>query len=240
MLTGLTVENFRGFDKHKVPLNEVSVIVGQNNAGKSTLVEAFRLIAIVTGRYRNLNYYTSPSWFELPRAYYGVSPSLQNLEINFDSIFHRYGDPPSIITANFKDESSVTIYLAGEDKIFAVIKNQNGQIIKSRQQAYKANLPTVSIMPQVAPVQRNENILNADYVKRTMSSSLSSLHFRNQLNVYFELFPEFQEIVENTWPGVRVEELIGQGKFHSKPLYLEVRNEDFVAESGALGQSIQK
>jgi AAA15 family ATPase/GTPase len=35
MLTGLTVENFRGFDKHKIPLNEVTVIVGQNNAGKS-------------------------------------------------------------------------------------------------------------------------------------------------------------------------------------------------------------
>lgn len=239
MLTGLTVENFRGFDKHKIPLNAVTVIVGQNNAGKSTLVEAFRLIAIVTGRYRNLNYYTSPSWAELPKAYYGVSPSLQNLEINFDSIFHRYGDPPAIITANFKDESSVTIYLAGEDKIFAVIRDQNGKIIKSRQQAYKANLPTVSIMPQVAPVQRNENILNADYVKRTMSSSLSSLHFRNQLNVYFDSFPEFQEIVENTWQGVRVTELIGQGKMHSKPLYLEVRNEDFVAEIGAMGHGLQ-
>lgn len=239
MLTGLTVENFRGFDKHKIPLNTVTVIVGQNNAGKSTLVEAFRLIAIVTGRYRNLNYYPSPSWSELPRAYYGVSPSLQNLEINFDSIFHRYSDPPAIITANFKDDSCVTIYLAGEDKIFAIVRDQNGQVIKSRQQAYKANLPTVSIMPQVAPLHRNENILNADYVKRTMSSSLSSLHFRNQLNVYFDLFSEFQEIVENTWQGVRVTELIGQGGIHSKPLHLEVRNEDFVAEIGAMGHGLQ-
>lgn len=161
------------------------------------------------------------------------------MEINFDSIFHRYGEPPSTITANFKDNSSLTIYLAGEDKIFAVIRDGNGQIIKSRQQAYKASLPTVSIMPQVAPVQRSESILNEDYVKRTMSSSLSSLHFRNQLNVFFELFPEFQEIVEATWPGVRVLELIGQGKLHSKPLYLEVRNEDFVAEIGAMGHGLQ-
>lgn len=239
MLTGLTVENFRGFDKHKIPLNEVTVIVGQNNAGKSTLVEAFRLIAIVTGRYRNLSYNQSPSWSDLPRAYYGVSPSLQNLEINFNSIFHRYGEPPSMITANFKNNSSVTIYLSGEDKIFAVIRDGAGKIIKSRQHAHEASLPTVSIMPQVAPVQRNESILNEDYVKRTISSSLSSFHFRNQLNVFFELFPEFQEIVENTWPGVRVLELIGQGKLHSKPLDLQVRNEDFVAEIGAMGHGLQ-
>jgi AAA15 family ATPase/GTPase len=239
MLTDLTVENFRGFDKHKIPLNEVTVIVGQNNAGKSTLVEAFRLIAIVTGRYRNLSYNQSPSWSDLPKAYYGVSPSLQNLEINFNSIFHRYGEPPSMITANFKNNSSVTIYLSGEDKIFAVIRDGAGKIIKSRQHAYEANLPTVSIMPQVTPVQRNESILNEDYVKRTISSSLSSLHFRNQLNVFFELFPEFQEIVENTWPGVRVLELIGQGELHSKPLDLQVRNEDFVAEIGAMGHGLQ-
>lgn len=239
MLTGLTVENFRGFDKHKIPLNDVTVIVGQNNAGKSTLVEAFRLVAIVTGRYRNLSYNQSPSWADLPRAFYGVSPSLQNLEINFDSIFHRYGEPPSIITADFFDKNSMTIYISDEDKIFAVIRDKDGKVINSRQQAYKANLPTVSIMPQVTPVQRHETILNEDYVKRTVSSSLSSLHFRNQLNVFSELFPEFQKIVEDTWSGVRVLELIGQGKIHATPLYLEVRNEDFVAEIGAMGHGLQ-
>ena len=131
MLTSLTVENFRGFSKHKVPLKEVTVIVGQNNAGKYTLVEAFRLVAIVTGRYKNLSYHQSPSWADLPKAYYGVSPSLQNLEINFDSIFHRYSDPPGVITATFSDNSTVTIYLAGEDKVFAVIRDKNGQIVKS-------------------------------------------------------------------------------------------------------------
>lgn len=239
MLTTLTVENFRGFEHHKIPLNKVTVIVGQNNAGKSTLVEAFRLIAIVTNRYKSLNYNRSPYWSELPGAFSGISPSLQNLDINFDSIFYRYGEPPSIITADFSDKSSITIYLSAEDKIFAVIRDSKQQIISSRQQANKTNLPTVSIMPQVTPVRLHETILSEDYVKSTVSSSLSSLHFRNQLNVFHDLFHEFQDIVESTWSGVRVQELIGQGERHSLPLNLEVRNEDFVAEIGAMGHGLQ-
>jgi len=43
MLTRLEIENFRGFKKHEMPLNAVTLIVGRNNAGKSTVVEALRL-----------------------------------------------------------------------------------------------------------------------------------------------------------------------------------------------------
>jgi AAA15 family ATPase/GTPase len=42
----LTVENFRGFDHHEIPFRETTIIVGANNAGKSTAVEALRLIAL--------------------------------------------------------------------------------------------------------------------------------------------------------------------------------------------------
>jgi len=45
MITEIHLENYRCFNKHKVLLGPLSVIVGENNAGKTTLVEALRLIA---------------------------------------------------------------------------------------------------------------------------------------------------------------------------------------------------
>ncbi|PYS69901.1 MAG: hypothetical protein DMF73_13950 [Acidobacteria bacterium] len=45
MLTKLILRNFRGFENHELPLRETTVIVGRNNAGKSTVVEALRLAA---------------------------------------------------------------------------------------------------------------------------------------------------------------------------------------------------
>ena len=103
MLTALRLENFRGFDKHEMPLKDLTVIVGQNNAGKSTIVEALRLLAVVVGRYRHLGYHPPPSWLDIPIRHFGVSPSLKNMEINFDSVFHHYGDPPATIIASFSD-----------------------------------------------------------------------------------------------------------------------------------------
>ena len=176
---------------------------------------------------------------DLPRLYFGVSPSLKNVEINFDGIFHRYGEPPAIITANFTNKSSVTVYLSEEEKIHAVIRDPQNNIIRSRHQANKLDLPSVRIMPQVTPVQRDEVILSEDYVKSAESSYLSPLHFRNQLNVWKELFPQFQRIVENSWPGVRVLELITHKPLPHEPIFLEIRNEDFVAEVGSMGHGLQ-
>jgi predicted ATPase len=39
MITRLTSRNFRGFDRHTVPLRPITILVGKNNAGKSTVVE---------------------------------------------------------------------------------------------------------------------------------------------------------------------------------------------------------
>lgn len=120
MLDRLEIENFRGFSQHSLPFSALTVIVGKNNAGKSTVVEALRLISLVTERYRNLTYREPPAWSGSPRRTFGVSPSLRNLEINFDSIFHQYGEPPAKIKAEFKNGESVTVYLESEDRVFAV------------------------------------------------------------------------------------------------------------------------
>ena len=57
MITQLTIKNFRGFDRHIVPLRPITILVGKNNAGKSTVVEALRLVSMVTNRYKGLTYH---------------------------------------------------------------------------------------------------------------------------------------------------------------------------------------
>jgi energy-coupling factor transporter ATP-binding protein EcfA2 len=179
MLTKLILRNFRGFERHELPLREMTVVVGRNNAGKSTIVEALRLISLVASRYRRLPFRPGPDWCPAGRASYGVRPSLRNTEINFQGMFHHYYEPPGIITAEFAGGQSVTVYVADEEKIHAVIRDKHGRLVKSRQRASEVDLPAVGIMPQVAPLQKNEVVLNEDYVRAAVSSSLAPLHFRN-------------------------------------------------------------
>jgi predicted ATP-dependent endonuclease of OLD family len=73
MLTQLRLKNFRCFDDHTIPLRPTTIIVGRNNAGKSTIVEALRLVSLVENRYGALNFTSPPDWLDIPLGkFYGV------------------------------------------------------------------------------------------------------------------------------------------------------------------------
>ncbi len=91
MLTTLRLKNFREFREHSVPLQPCTLAVGRNNAGKSSLVEALRLLSLVTTRFRALGYHEAPSWGSIPRREFGVRPSLKGFEVNYSTIFFRSG-----------------------------------------------------------------------------------------------------------------------------------------------------
>lgn len=54
MIKKVYLENFRGFKKHSIDFKNRTIIVGKNNAGKSTLVEALRIVSLIAKRYQNL------------------------------------------------------------------------------------------------------------------------------------------------------------------------------------------
>ncbi|NDY71358.1 ATP-dependent endonuclease [Desulfobacter hydrogenophilus] len=239
MISNIQIQNFRGFYNHSLRFKKSCIIVGKNNAGKSTVVEALRLVSLITNKYRTSVYKKRPTWLDAPSGLIGVSPSIKNIGINFDTIFFHYGSSPSIITAEFNDKNRITIYVGDGGKIFAVLRNSRGTIVKTRSKALKLNLTPINIFPQVGPVQKKEMILNSDYVKSNIGSHLSSLHFRNQLYLFPELFQKFKEAVEETWPSVTVKELIATGELDEKQLSFQVRNENFVAEVAEMGHGLQ-
>jgi hypothetical protein len=62
MLDQISFVNYRGFSEHTLPLKSETIIVGRNNAGKSTVIEGFRLASVVTQRYKNLTFKQPPDW----------------------------------------------------------------------------------------------------------------------------------------------------------------------------------
>lgn len=75
-------------------------------------------------------------------------------------MFYHYGDPPGVVTAEFASGETVTVYIADEERIHAVIRDRKGRIIRNRDEAKKVQLPSVAIMPQAMPLQKREIVLN--------------------------------------------------------------------------------
>jgi energy-coupling factor transporter ATP-binding protein EcfA2 len=239
MLTEIRLQNFRCFDDHTIPVHQCTIVVGKNNAGKSTLVDALRLVSIASTRFLTLGMRPPPQWGGIPMREVGVGPSIEGMEFNTENLFHRYGDPPAIVTAAFASGSSLKIYIGPEGVIHAVLFDASGAVVKTRARARECGVPRVEIMPQVAPVEWNEAILSPEYVRRNLSSALAPRHFRNQLNLLQEHLPQFRQLAEETWPGLQVRELSGQGVATGKALALLVRNDDYVAEIATMGHGLQ-
>jgi predicted ATPase len=236
MLLQLQLENFKCFRRHKIPFKQQTVLVGQNNAGKSTVVEALRLVALVANRFGRSPIRPVPEWLEIHKVYRGIQPSLGRLDLNFKSIFHRYNPPPAILRAKFEDGTEIVVYIGGENKIHGVLLSADGNVLTS---TTRSQLPRISILPQISPLQEIETVLGEEYVRRA-DSQLASLHFRNQLNLEFHRhFEKFRAIAEQTWHGLQINEFRGQGGSRGTELELMIRNDDFVAEVGWMGHGLQ-
>jgi energy-coupling factor transporter ATP-binding protein EcfA2 len=238
MLESLVLRNFRGFSNHTVQFRPLSVIVGRNNAGKSTIVEALRLVSIVTARFRGFSYRPPPQWLDEPKFMLGASPDVRGLELDNPSVFYEYGEPPAIVEARFTSGESVRIFIGPEGKIHAVILDKEMAPIRTRGRAASVELPRVAILPQPGPVAREETLLTREYVLSSLDSPLAPTHFRNQLRFLDEHFQDFCRAAEDSWPGFRVQSLDATVQ-HGEPIYLHVRNEEFVGEISRMGHGLQ-
>lgn len=239
MLKKLTLENYRGYERHEVDFRDLTIIVGKNNAGKSTLVEALRLLSLVTNKYKNAPYRDVPDWLEIALFNTGISPSLQRMDFSYNNLFFNNLDESTAkITAEFKNNTKVEIYFGGEKKFHAVLFDENG-FVCPKIRLNELNLPTINILPQITPLLSDEKLLNPDYVIQNIDSYTSSRHFRNQLKHFREYYKEFKELVESTWDGLRIVEYSGGNMLERTNPYLLVQDAAFATEIGYMGHGLQ-
>ena len=222
-----------------MPLEPLTVIVGRNNAGKSTLVESLRLVALVAARHEHLVFQRAPDWLDLPRSTRGVVPSLRGLEIDFEAVFHQYGDPPAEIQAHFVSGAALSVFVGPDSAIFATIMDARGHIAASHSDAIRSRLPSVAAFPQVGPLVKTEAGLIPEYVRANVGSPTSYLRFRNELAIFPKEFRDFSRLAEASWPGLRIESLRVEGTYPDSTITLLIRDDNFVAEVGRMGHGLQ-
>lgn len=239
-LSSFRAQNYRCFLDHTVDFGSTTIVVGKNNAGKSTLIEALRLVSVALRRFNAITASAAPDWLDDRPVGRGQRLDLARLGLWASTLFHRYGDPPAVIEASFSDDAKLELYIGPEGEAHCVFYGPDGRAIRSARDKSGYELPRVTILPQITPLERDEKILVPDYVTANLDSHLASRHFRNQLNLLWrDHFNHFREMVEDSWPGIRVDGLEGVGGNQGQPLQLMIRDGNFVAEAGWMGHGLQ-
>ncbi|MFR9603235.1 MAG: ATP-binding protein [Rikenellaceae bacterium] len=240
MIKAISITNFRGFAGSNITLDkELTILVGKNNAGKSTLIEALRIVSLVIIRLQNPKFVDPPMWLD-SNMDKGITPSLQSLSISNKNIFYLYNaDNHAIIEVQFSNNVKIKIFINNDLQVFAQIQSSNNRHITNAKMLKIESIPTINILPQISPLLEEEKIIKDKTLVANLFTRLTSRHFRNQIYKFNGSFTTFKELSEKTWFGLQITEPNYNDRVTADNLSLMVRDGVFTAEVAQMGHGLQ-
>ncbi len=235
----LDLNNYKCFQNSQMSFKDITIIVGKNNAGKSTIIEALRLVSWAGKKSKITNAYTiAPLNFGFGLSKKGIKLNVEKLRIDLRGSGYFYSNAPSVIKATFDDKSKIEINIK-EGIVFAMFYDSDENMIKGKAKAMKLAFDSIAILPQIGLIKENEKLLNDDTVASDRDTYLSSRHFRNELKLYQkEFFHSFKKLAEKSWHGLEIDDICYNPN-ESSNINLYVKDNRFTAEIGLMGSGLQ-
>jgi energy-coupling factor transporter ATP-binding protein EcfA2 len=232
VLERVEIENFKAFERYELTLGPRVLLIGPNNAGKSTLVSALRVIAHLA-RPAQIRRYARTG---LGQG--GVEVDLQALHIPVANLAHKYAEAASEIRGFFSEDLELRITLRAVGPSFGAWFDGWGDPLRG--EAVTGALKTsVGVVPPVGPLELEEAPLSEKYVRAQLEGPLSPRHFRNQWLYLPDDWETFREAIRGTLADIdiyRPEVHMGGPKGRVMMLF---REGDWVGEVGWAGHGLQ-
>lgn len=241
MIKSLRLINFRGFVDHTVEFAPFTLLTGQNNAGKTTIIEALRVISVAQSKTKNARYENAPSEFDQFVTGAVFRFSLKTIDFDESNIHHNYRtNEPAIIKMTLTNNCKVTVYL-GRDPAdrYCQLQFAGGQKVHSRADGCSGQFHQVFVMPPVGSLLANETARDKRYLRENINGYLSYRHIRNQMADMPSEFQRFKTELEKTWEGLQVRSLEYVHREDGSHYELEIRDGRYPAEVARLGSGLQ-
>ncbi len=242
MIKSVVLRNFRGFKDHTVDFTPFCLLIGQNNAGKTTLIEALRIASAALKKAPSANFQMAPDHLS-PDITGPLSRfSVETLDIEQRGIHYNYGsNDPAIIKIRYNNNCSLTISIGdSSDEIYCQLVLPGGKKVNSRGQFSTTKFRSIFVMPPVGALLAEETLRNKVYLNKHINGYLSYRHIRNQMADMPKEFLRFQELLVNTWSSSLKIGDIEYGLGENKNNYgVTIRDGPFVSEMALVGSGLQ-
>jgi hypothetical protein len=181
----------------------MNVLVGPNNAGKSSILDAFRLLAVAL-RHARRRIPTTIVKDGAPIYGWEVPPSTIPLPlVNIHSDADADSNLETSVTFGFSSGATLTLLLRDGAQCF--LKSEVDGPRVSSTSAFRAHFPIeIFAFPTLGPFEEDEEYLTDEYVERFNGTRRSHRMFRNIWYRQPHLFPTFQAMVEESWGGITI------------------------------------
>lgn len=181
MIAKLHLANFKPFRDYTVEFSKRNVLIGPNNAGKSSIVQALRAVDLAARTFNR----TGQHQFTIANDKFPFS--LRNA-LNLDAPDTEDAE----VTCEFTDGESVTLRIGAASQ--GVLANVGSSARRTQN--------IIGFLPPVGPLEEDERLLQRDHVRKTMNTYLAPRHFRNLWHHFPDRIDEFAKQLSLTWPGV--------------------------------------
>ncbi|WP_206335855.1 ATP-dependent nuclease [Rhizorhabdus phycosphaerae] len=198
---GIEFHRFKAFRSFSIAIRKLNILVGPNNAGKSTVLASFRILAAALRR-ANLR---KPEIVQGPSGgVLGHKINLAALSVAEENIFFDYErDEPAWVRFKLSNGNTLTLYFP-EPQVCYLIPDAQGRSYGSPASFKKLFRCPIGFVPILAPVDHREFLYEPEAAKRALSNYGAARNFRNIWHHFPDAFGEFRELLKRTWPGMDV------------------------------------
>ena len=201
-ITSARFTRYKAFENFQIALQDFNVLVGPNNAGKSTIIGAFRILAegLRRARARNpepINVKGFSGW--------GHRLNIEDLPIASENIFFDYDDSvPAQVNFRLSNGNHLRLHFPEQGACY-LIPVSTGRVPRSPS-LFKTDFDVdIGFVPILGPVDQKELLYAKEAARLALLSSGASRNFRNIWYHYRDGFDRFRDLVKSTWPGMDIE-----------------------------------
>lgn len=192
---------FKAFQRFTIQLKHFNILVGPNNAGKSTILAAFRILASAMRRAIT----RKAIWLQgISGATWGYEVDLSSISVAEENIFFNYDESEvAYVRFTLANKHTLTLYFPSQGICF-LLPDALGKNYSNPANFRKHFDCPIGFVPILGPVDHHEILYEKEAARLALFNYRAARNFRNIWYHYPERFGDFRTLVCDTWPGMDI------------------------------------
>ena len=200
-ISSIRFYGYKAFRSFSFSLQRMNVLVGPNNSGKSTIIQAFRILEVAL---RQANAKKAEMIQINDQNYIGHRIPDRNLPVSLENVHTDYEESDARIRFRCSNGNSLELLFPSDGGCILIPDAQGKQCYTPAR--FRSCFPvSIQTVPELGPLEDEEFLLNEQTIRRGLSTHRASRHFRNYWRLFSREFDEFANMVSRTWPGMEIE-----------------------------------
>lgn len=180
LIRQLRLVHYKGFSDFTVNFGERSLLIGPNNAGKTTIVTALRICTLLLNYAKRRRTEFAVEDGTRQRWVHVYPLSLPGGRFAFENLRHEFRQAETRLELAFQNKAMLYAVWPPDVEPYFYLEHIEG-MQPSSASTIKAYYSSIGVVPTLTPVEHGEKVLSEEHIESSLGTRLVSRHFRNQL-----------------------------------------------------------